>query len=173
MLNQEQGTPNLPVVIVESIEIFVFSDENEWYLWCIIPRLLQFVGVRRGPTRRIQTPSLLLSVVGLFDVVFVVPMWAHPRQISDSLYCWSPFFRVLTAEGVCGPERQDGEGLDLAPVRHLAPHVGLQPRRANHLRRTHPQVGIVHRNMSSCCTIVFPRESSSITPPAQIGDRCS
>ena len=44
--------------------------------------------------------------------------------------------------------RQDRQGPHLAPLRHLPPHFGIQPRRARHLRLPHPPPGqarSVHR----------------------------
>lgn len=46
----------------------------------------------------------------------------------------------LRLSGVGGPERQDSEGPHLASLRHVAAHVWVQPRRADHLRWSHPQV---------------------------------
>lgn len=47
--------------------------------------------------------------------------------------------------GVGGPERQDREGPDLASLRHVSADLWVQPRRADHLRWSHPQVTNVAR----------------------------
>merc|ERR1712091_575324 len=58
-----------------------------------------------------------------------------------------PHRQILEGQGRGRPVGQDGQGLDLAPLRHVAPDVGLLARRAVDLRVAHSsshQAGPVH-----------------------------